>query len=178
MAITVQTRWLPWLLVIFLAVTALAITEAQQPSVAVPSNLAVFSKVACPSGWTEYTAARGRYVVGLPSGGTLEGTAGTVLTNLEDRPVGQHSHTISETPHTHALTDPGHQHGGVAATRSGTNSFDGGSGNFVSGTGDNFASATTGVTFAAATTGLSINNDGSVASTNAPYVQVRMCTRN
>src|SRR5688500_7198572 len=41
-----------------------------------------FNLAACPSGWTELTGARGRYLVGVPSGGTLGGTAGTALTNL------------------------------------------------------------------------------------------------
>jgi len=61
---------------------------------------------ACPTGWTEYTAAQGRYVVGVPDGGTVAGTAGTALTDLENRAVGQHNH---------AITDPGHVHGAAAA---------------------------------------------------------------
>ncbi len=44
-----------------------------------------FDLAACPAGWTELTAARGRTIVGLPSGGTLGGTQGTALTNLEAR---------------------------------------------------------------------------------------------
>ena len=48
-----------------------------------------FDLASCPSGWSELTAARGRYLVGLPSGGTLSGTAGTAPTNLENRPVGR-----------------------------------------------------------------------------------------
>ena len=51
-----------------------------------------FNLASCPSGWTELTSARGRYIVGLPSGGTLAGTAGTALSNQENRPVGQHNH--------------------------------------------------------------------------------------
>ena len=53
-----------------------------------PSGAIMFFNLAsCPSGWTELTAARGRYLVGLTSGGTLAGTAGTALTNLENRAV-------------------------------------------------------------------------------------------
>ena len=51
-----------------------------------------FNLAACPPGWTELTAARGRYPVGLQSGGTLAGTSGAALTDLEDRPAGQHDH--------------------------------------------------------------------------------------
>lgn len=52
-----------------------------------------FDLASCPTGWTELTAGRGRFLVGLPSGGTLAGTVGTALTNLEDR-----THTHSFTP--------------------------------------------------------------------------------
>lgn len=51
-----------------------------------------FDLAACPAGWTELTAARGRTFVGLPAGGTLGGTQGTALANLEAR---VHSHTFS-----------------------------------------------------------------------------------
>ena len=45
---------------------------------------------ACPPGYTEYTALRGRLPVGLPAGGTLAGTAGTALTDLQTK---THTHT-------------------------------------------------------------------------------------
>jgi len=51
-----------------------------------------FNLSSCPTGWSEFTQARGRYIVGLPSGGTLGGTAGTILSNLENRPAGKHDH--------------------------------------------------------------------------------------
>jgi hypothetical protein len=54
-----------------------------------------------------------RYVVGLPSGGTNEGTQGTPLTNIENRAVGQH---------THALDDPGHSHASETSTSGGPSS--------------------------------------------------------
>jgi len=58
--------------------------------------IAAFSG-SCPSGWTEYTAARGRTIVGTPSGGTDEGTVGTALTDLGTR-------TITDVPaHTHDI---------------------------------------------------------------------------
>jgi len=59
-----------------------------------PSGLIAYFTGSCPSGWSEYTSARGRYIVGTPSGGTGQGTAGTALTNQENRPVGQHFHTF------------------------------------------------------------------------------------
>lgn len=46
------------------------------------------------SGWTEYTAARGYFIVGLVSGGVNLGTVGTALTNQQNI---SHSHTVSAT---------------------------------------------------------------------------------
>jgi len=64
---------------------------------AVPANVIAYtSDASAPSGWSEYTAARGRVIVGLPSGGTVAGTVGTALTDLQDK--------------THTHTGPSHQH--------------------------------------------------------------------
>jgi excisionase family DNA binding protein len=115
----------------------------------------------CPSGWTEYTAARGRYVVGVPSGGTVAGTQGTALTNLENRAVGQHNHGITDPGHTHThrqYTGNCCSTGGVAADPDST----------WGNTTEYIYSATTGIT---------INNAGSVAGTNAPYIQLRYCQK-
>lgn len=75
-----------------------------------PSGIVAAFNVACPSGWTEVTAAQGRVIVGLPSGGTMSGTVGTALTNLQDK---THSHTYTDVVnHTHVVnvTDNGHTH--------------------------------------------------------------------
>jgi len=139
---------------------------------------------ACRTGFSEYTALRGRYVVGLPSGGTNEGTAGTALTNLESRPAGQHSHGVTDPGHTHTVTvtDPGHTH-----TIFGNNV------NITSGGGDtaltsaslsgNSGSSVTGVAASANsnTTGLAVNNStgtSGTAGTPAPYVQLIACKKN
>lgn len=50
-----------------------------------------------PSGWTAPSAMRGRTIVGLPSSGTLAGTVGTALTNLQDV---THTHTSASHQHT------------------------------------------------------------------------------
>jgi len=39
----------------------------------------------CPAGWEEYTGAQGRTIVGVGVGGSVGGTVGIGLTNLEDR---------------------------------------------------------------------------------------------
>ena len=54
--------------------------------------------------FVEYTAARGRMVVGLPSSGTNEGTVGTALTNAQDK-----QKTLTTTALAEA-TIPNHQH--------------------------------------------------------------------
>ena len=74
-------------------------TQAELDAIAsVPSNLVAYraSGESTPSGWSEYTTARGRMVVGLPSGGTDGGTVGTALTNVQDK--------------THTHTGPSHRH--------------------------------------------------------------------
>ena len=129
----------------------------------VPSGAVMFfNGAACPSGWTELTAARGRYLVGLPSGGALAATAGTALSNLENRAVGQHTHTI---------TDPGHQHGvSAAASSSPSCGWDVGcSANY-------YWSAGSGLT-GSSTTGITANSAGSVSGTNAPYLQLLVCQK-
>ena len=52
----------------------------------VPSGAVIFvTTAACPTGYAEYATAQGRYVVGLPQNGTLAGTSGTALANLQVR---------------------------------------------------------------------------------------------
>jgi len=129
----------------------------QAPSGAgIPSGaVAFFNMASCPSGWTALTGARGRYLVGLPSGGTLAGASGTVLTDLESRPVGQHNHTI---------TDPGHTH-----------NYSGGGTLLRASSGINTAIPSAGST-GIANTGISVDNTG-IAGTNAPYTQLLVCQK-
>jgi len=122
----------------------------------IPSNAVMFFATStCPSGWTEFTDGRGRYIVGVPSSGTLAGTVGTALTNLENRPVGQHTHTIN---------DPGHTHSGD------TNLYGSGS---DAGGGDSYMWWGLGES----NSGVSINASGTVAGTNAPYIQYLICQK-
>ena len=69
--------------------------ETQQVSPragAVPAGGIIFQTGECWAGWAEYTPARGRYVVGLVSGGTEAGTVGTALGDRESRATGAHRH--------------------------------------------------------------------------------------
>ena len=118
---------------------------------AVPSGAVMFFNLAsCPTGWSALAASQGRYLVSLPAGGTLGGTGGAALGNLEDRPVGQHNHAVSDAGHNHTLTlyewtMPSVGGGYLAYTRN-SNANNGAQG------------ATPGNQ--SATTGISINNTG------------------
>ncbi|MCX7616024.1 MAG: hypothetical protein N2Z68_01385 [Patescibacteria group bacterium] len=130
------------------------------PSV-VPSGMVLFFNLpSCPSGWTELTSARGRYIVGLPAGGTLAATVGTALSNQENRPVGQHTHTVNDPGHDHYIT---HR---PSIGLAGTDLESGSSFNFS--IGDSYVSDT----------GVILNNAGTVAGTNAPYIQLLVCQKN
>lgn len=54
-----------------------------------------FNLSSCPDGWGTLADARGRYIVGLPLGGTLLGRRGKALSDMEDRLTGEHGHTAS-----------------------------------------------------------------------------------
>ncbi|MFK7985495.1 MAG: hypothetical protein AB8I08_05650 [Sandaracinaceae bacterium] len=68
-----------------------AITDVEAT---VPSGAVMyFNASTCPAGWTELEAARGRTVVGMNgSAGTLAGTVGTALADMENR---DHTHTTN-----------------------------------------------------------------------------------
>ena len=165
-------------------------TQTTAASGGVPATgVMFFNAAACPSGWTELTSARGMYIVGLPSGGTLAGTSGTALTNLESRVVGQHGHTYSGTTdaggsHTHSISDPGHTHttlsgppyccvtsGWGVAGSNGSIGY-----GFVSASSATGVSITSGGSHSHTYSGTSANS-GSVAGTNAPYIQLLACQK-
>lgn len=60
----------------------------------VPKGAIVLFTGACPAGWTEFTAAQGRFIVGVPAAGSVGGTVGTAMANLSDA---THSHGITST---------------------------------------------------------------------------------
>ncbi len=99
----------------------------------------------------------GLYLVGVPSGGTGEGTAGTALTDTENRAVGQHTHTQNAHRHDQNKVDGTGGQPGTSPRGSSTN--------VIQQTGANVVAT-------------AVNqNAGSVAGTNAPYIQVYMWKR-
>jgi hypothetical protein len=123
-----------------------------------------FDLPACPTGWSSFDAGRGRYLVGLPVGGTPGAAVGTPLSDQENRPTGQH---------THAVNDPGHVHAVGYDTEQLANT-----GNTIGGTrmqgGSNSGSENSDLAF----TGITIAPAGAVAGTNAPYLQLVACRKN
>jgi hypothetical protein len=126
----------------------------------VPSGAVMFFNLAsCPTGWSELTQARGRYLVGLNSGGNLLTQVGTALSNQENRAVGQHGH---------GLNDPEHSHNYEQQSNRDFN-------------GENLNRALRDIPATTATssssTGITIDDAGSVAGTNAPYLQLLVCQK-
>ena len=97
----------------------------------IPSGAVIFVTTAsCPTGFSEYAAAAGRYLVGLAAGGTSGDTVGAALTAAENRAVGGHNHGFTGGTHSHGFTGDSHGHGfsgsshshGLSSTRH-THSF-------------------------------------------------------
>lgn len=65
----------------------------------VPSGTIILTTSTCPSGFSEFIGARGFYLSGVPSGGTVGGSVGNAMTDLANP---NHAHSI--TSNTTALT--------------------------------------------------------------------------
>jgi hypothetical protein len=134
-----------------------------------PSGAVIFFNLAaCPAGWTAYAAAQGRGVVGVVDGGTLGAAVGTALGDQENRPTGQHTHTV---------TDPGHKHPPPNAA-SGAYIVEGSGGTLQVANANYYDLGADPSGTGSATTGISVNPSGTVAGTNAPYVQLLACQKN
>jgi hypothetical protein len=126
-----------------------------------PGAFAFFDLPQCPAGWSEYTLARGRYIVGKNQSGTPGSLVGTALTDLENRPVGIHNHSIH---------DPGHSH--TCYNEVGCNAVE------VTNP-DTYSALNNYIQISYSATGITVlNNNGSIAGTNAPYAQYILCVLN
>lgn len=124
------------------------------------NSIMYFEKVACPDGWTHRALFDGRYLVGVSTSGAISTTGvGIALGNLENRPVGQHGHTITDPTHNHTVA--------VQVTLE------------TGGTGLDHDNVTgTGIRQTARTDPLlTINSTGTVAGTNLPYIQLQTCIK-
>src|SRR3954452_23505648 len=122
-----------------------------------------FDLASCPSGWSDFAAGRGRYLVGMPVGGTPGAAVGTALSDQENRPTGQHTHAVIDPGHVHAVGYDTEQLANLGNTIGGTSIF-----------GSNSGSENSDLGF----TGISIANAGAVSGTNAPYLQLVACRKN
>ncbi len=140
--------------------------------------IAAFASASCPTGWSEYTTARGAFLRGIDNGAGLDPdgtrTAGAYqadafashshgLTDpghthgISDP---KHSHSITDQSHNHTITDPGHIHSYSQATNHG-NFSGGGGGAYNSNTVQDTSSSTTGISLAASYTGITGTNPAS-----------------
>jgi len=139
--------------------------EAQITQPGTPSGaILYFNATACPSGWSEYTTARGLYIVGRVSGGTLATAVGSALTNQENR-----THTHS-TPQLTLLQGQGSVQAGTLALNNA-----GGALGFYDGA-SFFQSSNSVGTIGASTYGISASTTGT-ATGLAPYVQLLVCQK-
>jgi hypothetical protein len=139
----------------------------------IPSGAIVFfNGTACPTGYTIVSGARGRTIVGLPSGGTLAGTGGSALTNLATRTITEvaaHTHgtgtlaLASDGAHTHTFA-----YGNLA-----TAGFTGRVVNDTPGTGTTGAAGTHTHT----TTGTSASSGSASVDVTTPYIQYLICSK-
>jgi hypothetical protein len=100
------------------AVVAWGQTRVTSPGAGVPKGASVLvSSGACPGGFAEDTTARGRFIVAAPASGTVGGTVGVALTDLQDV---THQHTVGggEDGSGHFHNDNAYGTGGSFATGS------------------------------------------------------------
>ena len=140
-------------------------TKLTWDSASSDSGLVAFFDKACPNGWAAYGAAAGRTLVGTPAGGAIGAAVGTALANQENRAVAQHAHGV---------VDPGHTHSVNAG-----NTVNAGNVPFVrfQSNGSNEVVSAGSLTTNAGATGITVANAGTVAGTNAPYLQLTPCRK-
>lgn len=155
----------------------------------VPSGLIGFwvNSGSCPSGWSYYSAAYGRYIVQRSAGVT--GTAGTAIDSNggANWPAGTHGHTatlsasISDSAHSHTDSASNHDHDNIIAVAATTNltndggAWQGGVSNGSS-TGVSLQNQNANIS---ASPNLSVTGvtGGATAGTNAPYIRVLVCQK-
>ena len=145
-------------------VTPAAIAAAV--AAAMPSGMiAAFATTTCPSGWSEYTAARGAFLRGIDNGAGRD-PAGT-------RSPGAYAGDTFAS-HSHGVNDPGHSHT-VTWSQSGWGGANMNS-SYLAGIDSNRAGAKS-LGSSASTTGISIQNTGS-SETAPKNVAVLFCSKN
>jgi hypothetical protein len=122
-----------------------------------------FDLPSCPAGWSDFDAGRGRYLVGMPVGGTPGAAVGTALSDKENRATGQHTHSVIDPGHLHAVGYDTERLANMGNTIGGTSMFGG----------SNSGSENSELAF----TGITLTPAGAVPGTNAPYLQLVVCRK-
>jgi hypothetical protein len=152
----------------------------------VPAGLIGFMVAGCPTGWSEYTAARGRYIVNATS--SIGATVGTAIDSngSENRPAGVHGHTasitasISDSTHSHSDSAGNHDHDNIIAQT--TNAVSGSDAGpwqdaMTNGVKSNVSlnNANAGISASPSLTITGVSSG--VTGTNAPYIRVMVCQK-
>ena len=146
--------------------------------IGVPASLIVLSTSTCPAGYSEVPSFYGRFIKGMPAGGTVAGTVGSALGDLGTL---SHSHTgatgLTDLPHTHDVDFPNTTSGGPSVTAcryfsSGDNC------NTNAGT-DVHTHDTNIPNFTSAGASVSMNHSHTISTVDhtPPYIQVRFCMK-
>jgi hypothetical protein len=94
------------------------VVDSGVPSGAVMS----FNLASCPTGWSEYTLARGRFIRGIDSTGTNDPDGVRALGSTQDDELAAHSHTvgsnIASTAGSNRITTWGNTSNGTVNTTS------------------------------------------------------------
>jgi len=146
---------------------ATGLASWQATPIEIPSGAVMyFNLPSCPPGWTDLAAAHGRYLVGVTDGGVVAAEVGTQLNDQENRAAGQHTHGITDPGHVHPYINNGYVQAycgtSYCQTEYGTNQLTGVAQQLNGNPG----------------TGITVNAYGTVAGTNAPYVQLLVCEKN
>lgn len=155
------------------------VTVATRTNLVPGGVIMAFNLSACPAGWSEYTAAGGRYLVGAATPGAAVGAA---LGAGENRATGAHSHVV-DPPSTNTLAGGEHNHffydayysvvqKRVYGVLDGNNTAAASVGNYARTTG-----AAGGHKHAVNIPPFSSATAGGPGGTNAPYVQLVTCQK-
>ena len=173
----------------------------------IPSGAVMFFDLAnCPTDWTLLSGAQGRYLVGGTTIGMQVGSALSDgedrATGSHIHPVTDTGHTHGINPHGHSVSDPDHSHSVIESPHSHSIDLDdnfgmGGvddAGESSEGS-DSTGTETTGISIGSSATGVSVLQSssgptqsattgvvtaapaGTVAGTNAPYLQLLVCKK-
>ncbi|HCP47590.1 MAG TPA: hypothetical protein DIU15_16230, partial [Deltaproteobacteria bacterium] len=88
-------------------------SDLPTPNPGVPSGLVGFFASVCPAGWSEFTAMRGRVVVGLPAGGVSAASVGVALGDQGLRTINEvvlHDHSVNPPAGTVDSSTTNHNH--------------------------------------------------------------------